>query len=362
MGHHYMPVLLGRLGEYSALKELKDTEKLRLTPLIEVPPVPWDFSNDQPAAPVREHVSGTADKIAEYWGGRRCMVDLPWLTQERLDDDSHAVELVFRECRSEDVAAVPVTGPSRVRSYQEAVRSIVRTDARGVCIRVEPDDLDNPFTLDAELQELLQFLNVERSDCDLVIDFKGLSGPAGPLVLAVSSLLGVLGSLNEWRTLTWAGTAFPENLAGVPSGTVQEITRVEWDVWSTLANRRAAPRIPSFGDYCIAYPEPAEIDPRLMRMSANLRYTARAPYGTWLILKGRNVRDHGFEQFYSLCRLLVQRPEFDGEGKGAGWADDYIEKCARQEVGPGNATTWRRVGTNRHINAVLADLANMNGS
>lgn len=357
MGHHYVPILMGRQGEYTAVEQLKETDKIGMSPLFEVPPVPWDFSNDAPAKDTRAHVTGTAAKIAKAWGQRRFFLDLPWLTQERVDDDRYAVEFVFEECRTASIAAVPVTGLARVTGYQEVVRSIVRADKRGVCLRVEPDDLDNPFTLDSELQELLEFLGVGRRDCDLIFDFKSLSGPTGPLVLAVSSLLGVLSSLDEWRSLTWAGTAFPENLSGVPSGTVQELPRSEWDIWSTLVARKAVPRVPSFGDYGISYPEPVEIDPRLMRMSANLRYTARSPYGTWLVLKGRNVRDHGFDQFNSLCRVLIKRPEYDK--KDYSWADDFIDKCAHDEAGPGNATTWRQVGTHRHIIAILRDLSNL---
>ena len=43
---HYVPILKGKMGEYTALAELRDEQKDSLTPLIEVPPVPWDYAED----------------------------------------------------------------------------------------------------------------------------------------------------------------------------------------------------------------------------------------------------------------------------------------------------------------------------
>jgi hypothetical protein len=42
-----------------------------------------------------------------------------------------------------------------------------------------------------------------------------------------------------------------------------------------------------------------------MRMSANIRYTARE---NWLVVKGRNVRQYGFDQYFDLCGTLVDDP------------------------------------------------------
>ncbi len=90
-----------------------------------------------------------------------------------------------------------------------------------------------------------------------------------------------------------------------------------------------------------------------MRMSASIRYTIS---DEWLILKGRNVREHGFDQYFELSRQLVQLPEYSGEEFS--WGDRWIRRCARREIGPGNATTWRKVGTNHHLVLVAQDLAN----
>ena len=87
-------------------------------------------------------------------------------------------------------------------------------------------------------------------------------------------------------------------------------------------------------------------------MSASIRYTTD---GNWLVVKGRNVRRYGFEQYFELCRTLVMRQEFSG--RGFSWGDQYIDDCAFERTGPGNATTWRKVGTNHHLTLVARALA-----
>jgi hypothetical protein len=107
-----------------------------------------------------------------------------------------------------------------------------------------------------------------------------------------------------------------------------------------------------FGDYAISHPVQKELDPRTMRMSASIRYTTQE---NWLVVKGRNVRQYGFDQYFELCKTLVKRPEFSG--KDYSWGDNYIADCAAGRTGPGNATTWRKVGTNHHLTVVEQEIA-----
>jgi hypothetical protein len=107
-----------------------------------------------------------------------------------------------------------------------------------------------------------------------------------------------------------------------------------------------------FGDYAIAHPVPTELDPRTMRMSASIRFTTDED---WLIVKGKNVRQYGFDQYFELCRTLVGLPEYLGENFS--WGDRFIARCARGSAGPGNATTCRKVGTNHHLTLVARQLA-----
>jgi hypothetical protein len=46
---HYVPILKGKGEAYRSLAELDSTTKARLTPLIEIPSIPWDCVNEDQA-------------------------------------------------------------------------------------------------------------------------------------------------------------------------------------------------------------------------------------------------------------------------------------------------------------------------
>ena len=42
--------------------------------------------------------------------------------------------------------------------------------------------------------------------------------------------------------------------------------------------------------------------------------------------------------------------------------DRYISECAGGSAGTGNLTTWRKVGTNHHLEKVVRDISSLFGS
>ncbi len=72
------------------------------------------------------------------------------------------------------------------------------------------------------------------------------------------------------------------------------------------------------------------------------------------------MRDNGTSQYIKHCAELIKSGLFLGsEFSDAG---NYIRKCAQRRVRPGNLPTWRQIGTNQHIEKIVFDLANLNGS
>lgn len=111
------------------------------------------------------------------------------------------------------------------------------------------------------------------------------------------------------------------------------------------------PRLPGYSDYAVQSPQPAELSTRYLG-SANIRY---AHGDKWLILRGRSLEQYGFEQYHALCELLRGHEAF--QGRHCCWGDDFIFHCAGEAEGPGNASTWRKVGTHHHLTVVLRLLA-----
>lgn len=349
---HYVPVLKAKAGELRALRDLDANIKGAITPLIEVPPVVWDYVNDRPDKSVEDHLSSVITAIGRAWHGEMPAF-LDFYDPESIEGRPDLMVNAFVSAREAGTALIPVTGYERPSSYTDAVIQVIRQDRRGLCLRLEISDLqDSPEDV---VGSLLETHGVEASNTDLVLDL-GSIGPdhEATFAVAIKEILNRLPYLQEWRTLTLAASAFPVNLSRIPPDTIAQVDRTEWRIWRSLAGSKKIQRVPTFGDYGIQHPELTEVDPRVIRMSANLRYTIE---DSWLIFKGRNVRMYRYEQFNDLCASLVARPEFSGSSFSPG--DAYIARCAEGIDGPGNATTWRQVGTSHHITFAVRQIANL---
>lgn len=348
---HYVPVLKAKAGELRALRELDSSVKARFTPLLEVPPVAWDHVNDQPSKTLDEHLRTVVESICTAWQGD-APAFLDFYDPGALTDASPVIT-VFDDLWNNGCPVIPVTAPDRPDAYHDAIKDVVRRAGRGVCLRVEPRDLES--SAEDTIDLMLSLYNVEPDKCDFVLDFRDVSPGQGPTITwAARSILNEIPHLTEWRTLTLLASAFPENMSGIRANSIEAVERTEWLVWNSLVRSANGKRIPTFGDYGIQHPNLTEVDPRLIRMSANIRYTVAE---AWLILKGRDVRVHRHEQFHELCRKLVARSEFCGATFSPG--DEYIARCAEEAAGPGNATTWRQVGTSHHLTFVVNQIANL---
>ncbi len=356
---HYVPILKGRQGEYGALETLSLTAKGRLTPIIEIPPIPWKFEESRPAKTIDGHLAKFSAVIRRSVGfGRSFFIDLLWISEsERMEDGTLAVEWVFRATREQNLLSMPVINLVRGAEILEATRQIVQQDRRGMGLRIQREDFTEFPNLEEQMLSTLEQVATPLANTDLILDLRSIIGPRQIDVDSVIQLVESIPRLQEWRSFTIAATSFPENLAGLPPSDSSVLERTEWDLWQELRRRRRElSRQPTFGDYAISHPEPSEVDPRIMSASASIRYTTNQ---SWLVLKGRSLRTNGFDQFFAVCRDLVGRPEYSGINFS--WGDRYISDCADGMDGPGNLTTWRKVGTSHHLSFVVRQLANLSG-
>lgn len=353
----YVPILKGKKGEFGALQSMTAEEKELITPLIEIPPIPWDHKNDAPAKTIDQHLLKADATFEKSWGTDRVFfVDLRWISErDRMSDGTHPIACLFGRARQRGLKAIPVTGLVRSDDYQEACQRIIADDKRGVCIRLQKEDFEEPENLNSVIAGLLGTLGVSPLDSDLLLDLGSLCHDDGDdLSVDVLSLIKAIPSLKDWRSFVLAATGFPVDLMGLPPSEISAVRRSEWALWQRIAADPNVPRTPTFADYAIAHPQPPEVDPRLMRPSASIRYTTD---DAWLILKGRNLRDHGYRQFHDVSRSLVSAAAYSGSTFS--WGDRYINECAVGRTSCGNLTTWRMVGTSHHIAFVTQQIANL---
>jgi hypothetical protein len=354
---HYVPILKWKMGEYQALSRLEASIKDRLTPLLEVPPVGFDFETNQQKESVDDHLGDFGKRLKSKWQARPCFVDLKHLpAHTRMVSGHHYVEAVFGTARGEGCAAIPVVSFASDAAFITAIGATIRLDNRGVCFRLTLADFDRP-TLATDIENVLRPLVGGWGEADLVIDLGTPNYiPIAIYVRTMTTLLGLVPALNRWRTVTIAGTSYPQSVASI-APPFQIIPRLEWQAYRALvATMGREARIPTFGDYVVAHPDLVEMDMRMIKPFAKLRYTID---DSWHIARGTPVRTHGFGQYQQICATLVAQPYFSGRAYSV--ADAYIADCAAGAVATGNLSTWVWVSTNRHLTKVVEDLASVHG-
>jgi len=353
---HYVPILKGKEGEFGALAELNQSVKEQLTPLIDVPQVDTDLNTGKPKKSLSSHLSSTVTKIKSSWGTERpFFLDLFDLkASDRVDDGNHTLTYIFDLMRSNNIKAIPTTGFDRDDAYYEAVANTISQDKRGVCIRFLIEDMENPKELGTNLNQMLRILKISPEQTYILLDFKELKTAdiEWAAKIAVTAINNIP-NIGKYASLTVAATGFPGSLSEVGTQATMKLQRTELYFWETILNQNNISRIPTFGDYGIANPVTLDLDWRIIPLIANIRYTLEKE---WLIIRGRDQKKFGGKQGYQLSKILIKSSDYFRSDYC--WGDRYISDCAKELVGPGSLTTWRKVGTNHHLTFVSEQIAN----
>lgn len=347
----YVPVLKWRQGEYLALDRLSDDIKDKISPIIEIPPIEWDFELGRLAKTIDQHLEKFGKRLHTKWGHRLAYIDGALVQPSIMRDGSHPLEYAVLAARKLGAMPLPVTGPTRSPDYQAAVARIVKLSPNGACFRVTPNDLVKGGA-QSSLEALAKDLGTTPAQIDLLLDvgspqFEPVTDFADAILSHLEQLI-----LAKWRSLGVAGTSFPESMGSLKTG-VQFVHRHEWPFYKALfRNWTLDGQPPKFGDYGIAHPSLPMGDMRLLKPSATIRYTVD---DGWIVVKGQNIRDHGAGQYKAMCDAIQKSKFFFGNAFSR--ADAYINACGRGAESTGTLTTWRWIGTNHHITKVVDDLA-----
>jgi hypothetical protein len=324
-----------------------------MTPLIEVT---GDLDSDEP--PERSTIPNLSNRLKPaITAGRPFFLDFPWMSSSAQvlvgptgnRKGVNAVEHVYRGCREAGLSFIPVVGPHRDAERIDIVREAMKTDGRGVCIRLPLGGvLWTQSSLADTLRQLLQSLNTKAESADLVLDLGYLGVEPGFEAEHLQRQLDSVPLLQTWRSLILIGTIVPETLADWEEGGITEVPRHEWLLWKQLQALKPK-RLPTFGDYAVQHPVPPAGGGPGMR--ANIRYT-----GERLVLfaRGYAILEHGTPQYHELCEMLVGRPEF--KGPSYSWGDWLIDFYAKNSSPPGEPA-WRGAGTSHHLRLAVDCLA-----
>lgn len=355
----YVPILKWKRGEQTAVSSMSDSTRRRILPLAEIQDRPYDWQAEDYTKDWEEHIEAVIKATVRSWGRQfEIAFDQPI---DSSDDErggrgrSSIWALLFNRLWDAEVRAVPVVSSWAPDEEVAALAELPRRSSGGRyllrCHFDEEEHGDSVRAVSAWYRRTLKEVGASHEDVDVVFDAGYFAGEDVSALNAdfCAAVLKELSLQGPWRTLTLASGAFPANLAGLKTG-AHKVVRFDWRLFRDVADQFRYRLV--YGDYGVSHPETSDLDPRTIRMSANLRYTCSR---YWRVYKAKNVKDHGFDQYKDLCRLLVESDEFYGANFSDG--DENFRKVAEDSTsGPGSATIWRRDATNHHIHVVLGQL------
>lgn len=353
---HYVPILRWKRGERIALRELFESDRERMTPLIEL--VPSDFTSKKIAksGSLADKLSLTTEQISQSWGNSIFFLDPCHIDHLGLNSPNrmHLINILADEAESRGMVMIPVIGLDRGEEYQNAVASIIAAYHRGVCVRVNLNQINNSL-FNSNLEKLITALGAQPSDVDMLLDYQIIVA-ANP---AISSIVNQLPHLSTWRTLIFSSGAFPINLTQFSVGQ-HMLQRYDWLAWNNnVISNNTIPRLPSFSDYTIQHPVFVE-PPQRANVSASIRYTS---HEYWVIMRGEGIFNPGgpgHRQYPAQAQLLSERSEFCGEDFSYG--DEYIVNLSSRIGSTGTPETLIRAGINHHMTFVAREISNLSGS
>jgi len=355
----FMPILKWKQGEQGAVKTLLASQKALLLPIAEIQDRLYDWKESEYKKAWDEVLDTVAVKTRNAWGrSHEIAIDLsnklPYLP-------STAWKRLFTKLWKEGVQAIPVITPSTDLPELNSLKAVSKANDKNRWLlryMIDPGAVVLPKAADVAswFRSNVTLIGQPHKDMDAVIDLGHVGGwDAKAVAEAVAAIVQAVSKLGPWRHLTLASGAFPKNLAGFPKGTHQ-IHRDDWALFRAVRALAAkAGRAPLYGDYGVNHIDSFEGDPRLLRMSANIRYT---DWQHWAVFKAGAVQVFGYDQYIDLCKLLTALPVFMKKTFSTG-DENYDEKATNPAATPGNATTWRRDATNHHIHVVLHQLAKL---
>ncbi len=352
----YMPILAWRTGEYQALWSLKESIKEKVTPLICIPDLEFDFEKREFKKTVDEHVGPFTDRFEIKWGRRPVWIDLNHLLAEkRMSTGSHLFDYIFEGLRSIEANFIPVIRFDSDHDTVEAVNKSTKIDQRGVGLRVRLEKLI-PNNSESQILNLASKLSLQPNEVDLIIDLQAPNfTPYQHFAKALISRLKHYKHLSEFRNFILVSSAIPDSSQRIAKG-IDEIPRHDWMFYKFLCSELPSEvRSPIYGDYTTVYPKfKADMDMRIIRPAGKIIYTTPS---SWATCKGGAFRDDR-NQMIEHCKTIVTHPKFQFRGSDFSDGDYFISLCANEEKGPSNLTYWKRVTINHHITTVVDDLAN----
>jgi hypothetical protein len=261
-------------------------------------------------------------------------------------DGVHPLTFVFGQAMRGKVRAIPVVGIERDVPYKMAVRNLIYEGVEAIALRLGKDDIQLPSSLCAKVSSLIYELGATNLPLHVFIDFRSLEVISSKDVeKQVKRILVELKKINPKR-IVFCASAIASSMALFKKDSINRIERKDYLIWRSLLKSGLDM---DFSDYGVIHPNYIDVDPRILKPSAKIRYTTSSG---WIIIKGSCWREDT-SQHHELSKKLSEQHEFRGDDS---WGGSYIVSCAEGRPSYGSLETWVSVDQNNHINQTVKQI------
>jgi len=333
---HYVPFLKIKQGEFAALNNLTNEVFDRIKPYH----LFVDDTNEVRKGSYFETFSKPMSKIYQE-KKHSCFVDF---SQFKSISAIDICEYFRAESFNFTIVIKNLLVDSQIAEYLKTKNPA----ENGIAILFDASQQYNFNELNLRLNKLKEFLGVDSSSIDLILQFGYItSSQFGYHVAAFEKFKNTIDGFEDFRNVIIGAGSFPKDLGNFKSGTVTQIPRYELQLFQVL--QKTLVRSLVYGDFGNLH---SVYDPEAggFEGSASLKYTTDENF---VIYRGSKPSEHaeGFGQYVTQCKSLISSTYFDGANFSFG--DDQIYKCGNGLLSKtGNATTWITNTLNHHITKV----------
>lgn len=361
--HCYVPRLLVKLGEMTALSELNpvtlDVESEEaLCPLLEIPDIEWNYEKGCPDKEPDVFIAEKCKLIKDSWSPPAFLDAAAVVTNENGSDEPVAlISKVFSELDKANgeldkkTKMIPVLHDLTTTSeaYEQVQYLIKHRSYSEVCLRFQNQKWLELFNR-SRFDSWLDGLGISEEKCHVIIDLQSHVDESSYKAVAIV-LSNMILDLYTELDFVILGTAVPERLA--PG--VNEVSRCEWNNWRSVIDELGGGPI-AFGDYgTVGLTMPTDTDPKMKSISGKFKYTLT---DSWLFGKKglfKGPKGIGGAVIKPILSAIVKDPRFHSNHCGA---DGWIKGVASGTVVKfGNPTVWIKEATIHHMSLVLEQIA-----
>lgn len=339
----YVPILRWKRGERIALRHLTPQARARTTPLLLLGSEQFKVK-----AATKAHAAVPAPQVFVHdmlsdWGNGTFYLDASSLPTQGAQP--HPIAAIASAARAAGASMIPVIHLGANHGYVSAVTAIRNIDSRGVCLRIDMQELFS-------VAHWLPQWPFAIGETDLIVDFGENVASAAALGTALDGVFTGLNTSGVWRSITVAGTSMPPNFTGYTAGQ-HHIARIEAQLWSRLS-ALPLPYQLDFGDFASVT---TGVTPTNIAWGypINVKYTLPNHF---LIFRGvRTTGPSGVDMDIQLRGHARGIAGYSPRHPIAGaWSDHAIDQIAVGNADTKGLEHWVQLSVNRHIELMHAVL------